>query len=248
MSRGTRSPLPNRWIGKTLIGCSQFPSYRPLFTSPYPKMVNGQSGLSPSGNITKSYTCAYPIDSYRRSAGRGFGDCIASSVRSTIPMSKRRFQIMARALSLSLLFLVFASTMKGQETPQYELFVGPSYAREDLTNVRFINGIGWHASLDGTANNWLSAVFDFSGYYTTPKAKLPGLPTAIPIDSSTICISLALGLRTGDGNGSLRLRKASSGSPTSDSRRLQLASRTRFLQERSQLPSAGAPTIPSRAG
>ena len=92
---------------------------------------------------------------------------------------------MARGLSLSLLLFLFAPVIKAQETPQYEVFVGPSYAREDLTNIKFINGIGWHASLDGTANNWLSAVFDFSGYYSSPEVKLPGLPAAIPIDSST---------------------------------------------------------------
>jgi opacity protein-like surface antigen len=91
---------------------------------------------------------------------------------------------MARALSLSLLFLVLASTMNAQETPQYQVFVGPSYAREDLTDIKFINGIGWHASLDGTANNWLSAVFDFSGYYSSPKINV-GLPAPIPINSST---------------------------------------------------------------
>jgi hypothetical protein len=92
---------------------------------------------------------------------------------------------MARALSLSLLFLLLAPVIKAQETPQYEVFVGPSYAREDLTNSKNINGVGWHASLDGTANNWLSAVFDFSGYYGSPKIKLPGLPISVPIDSST---------------------------------------------------------------
>ena len=91
---------------------------------------------------------------------------------------------MCRALSLSLLFLLFASVIKAQETPQYEVFVGPSYAREDATNIKFINGIGWHASLDGTANNWLSAVFDFSGYYSSPKINLAGLSAPLPIDSS----------------------------------------------------------------
>ena len=91
---------------------------------------------------------------------------------------------MGRALRLSLLFLFFASVIKAQETPRYEVFVGPSYAREDLTNIKFINGIGWHASLDGSANSWLSAVYDFSGYYSSPKINL-GLPVPIPINSST---------------------------------------------------------------
>jgi hypothetical protein len=58
---------------------------------------------------------------------------------------------MARALSLSLLLFLLAPVIKAQETSQYEVFVGPSYAREDLTNIKFINGIGWPASLDGTA-------------------------------------------------------------------------------------------------
>src|SRR6201987_5198887 len=92
---------------------------------------------------------------------------------------------MGRALCLSLLFLLFASVIKAQESPQYEVFAGPSYARQDITDVKFINGIGWHASLDGTANNWLSAVFDFSGYYSSPKITLAGLSAPVPIDSST---------------------------------------------------------------
>jgi hypothetical protein len=91
---------------------------------------------------------------------------------------------MGRALSLSLLFLLFAPVMKAQETPRYEVFVGPSYAREDLTNIKFINGLGWHASADGSANSWLSAVYDFSGYYSSPKINL-GLSVPIPINSST---------------------------------------------------------------
>jgi hypothetical protein len=92
---------------------------------------------------------------------------------------------MARALSLCLLFLFFSSVIRAQETPRYEVFVGPSYSREDLTDTKFINGLGWHASLDGTANSWVSAVFDFSGYYGSPNVQLAGLPTAIPINSST---------------------------------------------------------------
>src|ERR1700739_1325772 len=92
---------------------------------------------------------------------------------------------MGKALCLSLLFLLFASVIKAQETPQYEVFVGPSYSREEVTNSKFKNGIGWHASLDGTANNWLSAVFDFSGYYSSPKVNLAGLSAPVPIDSST---------------------------------------------------------------
>jgi hypothetical protein len=42
---------------------------------------------------------------------------------------------MARALSLFLLCLVLASTTKAQETPKYQVFVGPSYAYEDLTDI-----------------------------------------------------------------------------------------------------------------
>ncbi len=90
---------------------------------------------------------------------------------------------MGKALGLSLLFLLFTSTVKAQEIPKYQAFVGPSYAREDLTDIKNINGIGWHASLDGTANNWVSAVFDFSGYYSSPKINV-GLPAPLPINSS----------------------------------------------------------------
>lgn len=91
---------------------------------------------------------------------------------------------MNRALGLSLLFFLFAPISWAQETPQYEGFVGPSYSREDLTDIKHINGIGWHGSLDGTANDWLSAVFDFSGYYSSPKINV-GLSAPVPIDSST---------------------------------------------------------------
>lgn len=90
---------------------------------------------------------------------------------------------MGKALGLSLLFLLSTSIVKAQEIPKYEVFVGPSYAREDLTDIKNINGIGWHASLDGTANNWVSAVFDFSGYYSSPKINV-GLPASLPINSS----------------------------------------------------------------
>lgn len=90
---------------------------------------------------------------------------------------------MGKALGLSLLFLLSTSIVKAQETPKYEVFVGPSYAREDLTDIKNINGIGWHASLDGTANSWVSAVFDFSGYYSSPKINV-GLPAPLPINSS----------------------------------------------------------------
>jgi opacity protein-like surface antigen len=82
------------------------------------------------------------------------------------------------------LFLLLASGVNAQETPQYEAFAGASYSREDLTNTKFINALGWHASLDGTANNWVSAVFDFSGYYSSPKVNL-GLSVPVPIDMST---------------------------------------------------------------
>jgi opacity protein-like surface antigen len=99
-------------------------------------------------------------------------------------MSERNGQKMGKAMSLSLLLLFFVPVSWAQETPQYEVFVGPSYSREEVTNSKFKNGIGWHASLDGTANNWLSAVFDFSGYYSSPKITLAGLSASVPIDSS----------------------------------------------------------------
>lgn len=91
---------------------------------------------------------------------------------------------MCKRLHFALLLLMFAPSVRAQETPLYEGFAGASYAREDVTNLKFVNGWGWHASADGTANNWLSAVFDFSGYYSSPKIRIDGLPP-IPIDSST---------------------------------------------------------------
>jgi hypothetical protein len=90
---------------------------------------------------------------------------------------------MCKRLHLALLLFIVAPSVWAQDTPRYEVFAGPSYSREDLTDIKFINGIGWHASLDGTANNWLSAVFDFSGYYSSPKINV-GLSTPVPIDAS----------------------------------------------------------------
>ena len=91
---------------------------------------------------------------------------------------------MGRALSLSLLFLLSTSVVRAQRTQEYEAFAGASYSREDITNLKFINGVGWHASAAGTANDWLSAVFDFSGYYSSAKINI-GLPIRIPVDTST---------------------------------------------------------------
>jgi opacity protein-like surface antigen len=91
---------------------------------------------------------------------------------------------MCNRLHLAVLLLLSAPSVFAQEAPQYEAFAGASYAREDLTDIKFINGLGWHASADGTATDWLSAVFDFSGYYSSPKINV-GLPAPIPIDSST---------------------------------------------------------------
>jgi len=91
---------------------------------------------------------------------------------------------MCKRLHLALLLFLVAPSVWAQQTPLYEGFVGASYAREDVTSTNFINGIGWHGSVDGTANNWISAVFDFSGYYSSPKIKIDGLPP-IPINSST---------------------------------------------------------------
>src|SRR6202011_504201 len=85
---------------------------------------------------------------------------------------------------LALIFLFLATTARAQQTPVYEAFAGASYSREDLTAIKFVNGLGWHASVDGTANKWLSAAFDFSGYYSAPKIKLTGLSAPVPINSS----------------------------------------------------------------
>lgn len=89
--------------------------------------------------------------------------------------------------------------VRAQDTPAYEAFVGAAYAREDITQAKFvngkledryINGIGWHASLTGNANSWIGAVFDFSGEFSNPRFKpddvgLPGTSPVITINSST---------------------------------------------------------------
>jgi opacity protein-like surface antigen len=91
---------------------------------------------------------------------------------------------MCKRLHLILLLLVVVPSVRAQETPLYEGFFGPSYGREDITNFKFITGFGWHGSIDGTATNWLTAVFDFSGYYSSPKIQIDGLPS-FPANTST---------------------------------------------------------------
>jgi len=87
---------------------------------------------------------------------------------------------------------------RAQDTPAYEVFAGAAYTREDITDAKFvngkledryINGIGWHASLTGNANSWIGAVFDFSGEFSNPRftgndVGLPGT-TPVTINSST---------------------------------------------------------------
>jgi hypothetical protein len=91
-----------------------------------------------------------------------------------------------------LLFVVLvAPFVHAQEVvPGYEVFVGPTYVREDINDARivngkfesrFINAVGWHASLTGNANSWVGAVFDFSGEFSNPRFapsdfELTGLP------------------------------------------------------------------------
>lgn len=92
---------------------------------------------------------------------------------------------MRNYLCLAFLFLMVAPAVWAQEVvPKYEVFVGGSYAREDVNDIQHINGVGWHASVEGTGTSWVSAVFDFSGYYSSPKVNF-GLRNPIPIDSST---------------------------------------------------------------
>lgn len=78
-----------------------------------------------------------------------------------------------------LLILLFAPLLRAQETPQYEVFAGASYSRQDITDIRFINGIGWHAEAVGNAYSWLGAVFDFSGQYSSPNFTLLQSPLVV---------------------------------------------------------------------
>jgi opacity protein-like surface antigen len=98
-----------------------------------------------------------------------------------------------RSFTLSLLLcFFFVPLAQAQQTPAYEIFAGAAYAREDVTDAkvvngrfedRYINGIGWHASLAGNANSWLGAVFDFSGGFSNPRFSPSdfGLPETGPI-------------------------------------------------------------------
>jgi hypothetical protein len=88
--------------------------------------------------------------------------------------------------------LLLAPRGWSQDTPKVEFFGGASFAREDVTDVKTINGVGWHGALTGNANRWIGAVFDFSGQFSSPKfspadlAKLGALSfETIPVNSST---------------------------------------------------------------
>jgi hypothetical protein len=101
-------------------------------------------------------------------------------------------------LGVCALFIVTAAA-HAQETPAYEIFAGASYTREDITDARvvngqledrYINGVGWHASLTGNATSWLGAVFDFSGEFSNPRFApddlgLPGTTPIVTVNSST---------------------------------------------------------------
>lgn len=106
-----------------------------------------------------------------------------------------------------LLLLVSAvPSARAQDTPAYEVFAGAAYTREDITAARFvngkledryINGIGWHASLTGNANSWIGAVFDFSGEFSNPRftGNDVGLPGTIPITINSSTFTYLFGPR-----------------------------------------------------
>ncbi|HEY6127545.1 MAG TPA: hypothetical protein VIW23_05120 [Candidatus Acidoferrum sp.] len=98
-----------------------------------------------------------------------------------------------------LLLPLFALSTPAQESPTYEVFAGAAYTREDITDAkvvngklkdRYINGIGWHASVTGNANSWIGAVFDFSGEFSNPRFSpadfgLPQNTPVVTVNSST---------------------------------------------------------------
>jgi opacity protein-like surface antigen len=99
-----------------------------------------------------------------------------------------------------LLLVPFSPLIRAQETPAYEIFVGPAYTREDITDARFVNGkledryinaIGWRASATGNATSWLGAVFDFSGSFSNPRFSpadlgLSGASPIVTANTSTV--------------------------------------------------------------
>lgn len=90
--------------------------------------------------------------------------------------------------------LLFAPLVRAQEAPQYEGFIGGSYAREDITDYKFINGVGWHGSVAGNANTWVGAVFDFSGQYSFPNIQLLAAPP-VTFNANTSAYSYLFGPR-----------------------------------------------------
>jgi hypothetical protein len=89
---------------------------------------------------------------------------------------------MSRTLGLTLMFVLLAPAAWAQETPRVEVFAGGSYAHEAISDIKSVNGVGWHASLFENVNDWFGAGIDVSGHYSSPKANL-GMSRPTPIDS-----------------------------------------------------------------
>lgn len=106
---------------------------------------------------------------------------------------------MRRVLLLFLISAFFSAfPARGQEPPKYEVFAGGSYSREDINQIRFINGVGWHLSVTGNANNWLGVVFDFSGHYSSPHfttQELFGIPSPLLINVNSSSYTFLFGPR-----------------------------------------------------
>jgi hypothetical protein len=105
-----------------------------------------------------------------------------------------------RKLLLLLLICAFSAAppARGQDAPKYEIFAGGSYSREDINQIRFINGVGWHLSVTGNANSWLGVVFDFSGQYSSPHfttQELFGVPSPLFINVNSSAYTFLFGPR-----------------------------------------------------
>lgn len=91
---------------------------------------------------------------------------------------------MRMPLRLSLILLVFAPAMRAQDAPRVEIFGGPSYARLDISDIKYVNAIGWHTSFFENVNSWFGAGVDVSGHFSSPKFDV-GVPNApLPVDAA----------------------------------------------------------------
>jgi len=90
---------------------------------------------------------------------------------------------MRRLYALGALLFLLVPLAQPQDTPQWELYGGYSFARLDVSpdlapiGLDKINQHGWHASVSENVNQWLGGEAEFTGTYAQPQFSDPLLGT-----------------------------------------------------------------------